>query len=113
MRKVKPLKMADLTHGVIPKIPDARGGRGMFDQESHSVSPRDGEAYRGKFIHVYNKTRPCLQICPLDDKSMFSIKIYYILFLTSPWNTALPFNQRTSENLSEKLFRAMFNGPIP
>ena len=50
-------------------------------------------------------------MCPFDDESMFSIKI---LLQISPWNTALNlftalFIQRTSENLSGKLFRPRFN----
>jgi hypothetical protein len=87
----------------------------VFDQESHSA-PRgaaqavsgDEEAYREKFIPVYilqNKT-VLANICPVDDKLMLSIKI---LLLTLPWNTALSFNQQTSENLSGKLFRLRFN----
>ena len=103
--------MISILYGPIHKIRDARGGRGCLIR-SHIVSQegggasqavsRDGEVYREKFIPVYNKTRPCLQICV----SMFSIKI---LLLTSPWNTALPFIQQTSENLSGKLFRLRFN----
>jgi hypothetical protein len=106
----------NLFYGAIHKIHDARGGRGGGGFESHSVTRgaaqavwRDGEAHREKFIPVYisqNKT-VLANICPSDDKLIFSIKI---LLPTLPsWNTALPFNQQTSENLSGKLFRLRFN----
>jgi hypothetical protein len=68
-------------------------GGGLFYQESHSVTrggrvsqpvSRDGEAYRGKFIPVYNKTNQCF------------IKLYC-------------YSTNYSENLSGKLFRPRFN----
>jgi hypothetical protein len=45
------------------------GGGGV----SQAIS-RDVEAYMEKFIPVYNKTM-LANMCPLDDKLMFSIKI--------------------------------------
>ena len=107
-------------YGAIHKICDARGGTGclsrsrIMSQEGGGVSQGGSrtEWHIGEHVSMSINNKTVLaNMCPFDDESMFSIKI---LLQTSPWNTALNlftalFIQRTSENLSGKLFRPRFN----